>query len=143
MKRSPHLRRLSVEHQTALSYASRLERAAHAAPLSELASWATKLAQYWQAELEPHFATEENIWLPALAGAGLRELTERTIDEHRALAALALRSGMPLRERLARFATLLQSHVRFEERELFEAAQRALTESELEALALSMDAPAD
>jgi hypothetical protein len=135
MKRSPHLRRLSVEHQSALSLAARLERAAHSAATSDLGIWESEIERYWHSELLPHFIVEERIWLPALAGAGLGSYTQRTLSEHRALAALATDRSMPLRERLARFASLLQAHVRFEERELFEAAQRALTDSALEALA--------
>lgn len=135
MKRSPHLRTLSVEHQSALSLATRVERAAHSAATSDLPAWEIEIERYWRTELMAHFSVEERIWLPPLASAGLESYTQRTLSEHRALAALATDRSIPLRERLARFASLLQAHVRFEERELFEAAQRALTDSELEALA--------
>jgi hypothetical protein len=135
MKRSLHLRQLSVEHQSALSLASRIDRAARTAATSQLSAFAATLERCWHDELAPHFAVEERIWLPALASAGLRELTERTAAEHLELSALVTDTIMPLRHRLARFAALLQAHVRFEERELFEAAQRALTDDELEALA--------
>jgi hypothetical protein len=135
MKRSPHLRSLSVEHQSALSLASRIERAAHSAATSDLRIWESEIERYWRSELLHHFTVEERIWLPALASAGLGSYTQRTLSEHRELAALATDRSTPLRERLARFGSLLQAHVRFEERELFEAAQRALTDNELEALA--------
>jgi hemerythrin-like domain-containing protein len=135
MKRSPHLRSLSVEHQSALSLAARIERAARSSATSDLRAWETEIERYSRSELLPHFTVEERIWLPALASAGLVSYTQRTFGEHRELAALATDRSMPLRERLTRFASLLQAHVRFEERELFEAAQRALTDSELEALA--------
>ena len=135
MKRSPHLRSLSVEHQSALSIATRVERAAHSAATSDLHVWEIEIERYWRTELLAHFTVEERIWLPALASAGLGPYTQRALSEHRELATLATDRSMPLRERLARFASLLQAHVRFEERELFEAAQRALTDHELEALA--------
>ena len=135
MKRSLHLRSLSVEHQSALSLAIRVERAAHSAAACDLPVWEIAIERYWNAELLAHFSVEERIWLPALARAGLESYTQRTLSEHRTLAALATDRTMPLRERLARFASLLQAHVRFEERELFQAAQRALADDELEALA--------
>ncbi|MGE5525974.1 MAG: hemerythrin domain-containing protein [Rhodospirillaceae bacterium] len=89
MKRSPHLRQLSVEHQDALSFAARLERAAHAEALSKLSSWTANVDEYWHAELRRHFAVEERVWLPALAEAGLRALTERTTTQHEMIAAVA------------------------------------------------------
>lgn len=139
MKRSPHLRRLSVEHQSALSFANRLDRAARVAPESELRTWATELEYRWRNELAPHFAIEERVWLPALSAAGLADLAQRTAAEHAALAALMVDSALSMREKFVRFASLLQAHVRFEERELFEAAQRTLPESELAALAHAME----
>jgi len=121
-----------------LSFASRLEQASRSAPEPELRTWAAELEQRWHAELLPHFAVEERLWLPALTTAGLGDLTWQTAIEHRTLAALMANRELPLREKLLRFGALLHAHVRFEERELFQAAQRALAESELAALADAM-----
>lgn len=107
--------------------------------LLPLPSWATHIEHYWHAELRRHFAVEERIWLPALAQAGLRELTERTTIEHDMIAAPATDRGLPVRWRVACFAQLLHGHVLLEERELFEAAQRTLTENELATLARAME----
>lgn len=121
-----------------MSFANRLQRASQCAPESELQPWATELEHRWHIELLPHFALEERVWLPALTIAGLGDLTWQTITEHGTLAALMANRELPLREKLLRFAASLHAHVRFEERELFQAAQRALPERELEALARAM-----
>jgi hemerythrin-like domain-containing protein len=50
----------------------------------------------------------------------------RTLIEHRALQRLVRELEIPDGEILLRFADLLTAHVRFEERELFENAERLL-----------------
>lgn len=85
------------------------------------------------AELEPHFVVEEAELLPrALAHGGeAASLAERMRREHGELRA----ENDPRRA-----ATLLEAHVRFEERELFPALERALGEELLEKLATSLRA---
>ena len=70
-------------------------------------------------------------WAVTSAELGLNdgtpfEIVKRTLDEHAELRELNRRLAEPDGETLARFATLLSDHVRFEERELFETAQRLL-----------------
>ena len=87
---------------------------------------AEKIIDLFASELEPHFQTEESELLPALTAAGASPLVERTLAEHAELRDLNRRLAEPDCEILARFATLLHDHVRFEERELFETAQDLL-----------------
>lgn len=127
MKRSPGLRTLSSEHHTALVLA---RRAAMAATGDDWADVWNEVAQYFVAELEPHFCQEEQL-LPALVQTGETLLVERTLAEHVQLRSLVYdrpRDAATLRA----FAELLLAHVRFEERELFVIAQARLPEFSLE-----------
>lgn len=122
MKRSAELAPLSREHHTALSLARRIERAL-AEDSPEAAAALAKAA--FATELAPHFAEEERWLLPSLSAAGERRLVERTLEEHRRLCKLVDLPGTALdTAALREFSALLREHVRFEERELFEAFER-------------------
>ena len=126
MKRHAALLQLSREHHHALKL-SRLARFAsdsgHALAIAEAAE---KIIEAFPEVLEPHFQIEEKDLLPALAAVGASALVERTLAEHAELRDLYRCMPEADSESLARFATLLHDHVRFEERELFETAQELL-----------------
>lgn len=126
MKRHAALQQLSREHHHALKL-SRLARFAsdsgHALAIAEAAE---KIVETFTEALENHFQSEEKDLLPALAAVGASALVERTLAEHAELRDLKRRLVEPDSELLARFATLLHDHVRFEEREVFETAQKLL-----------------
>ena len=126
MKRHTALLQLSREHHTALKLA-RQARFAFDAGLEEAVTQAARVVrEAFAEELEPHFRAEEEDLLPALAAAGAADLVRRTLDEHAELRDLNRRLAEPDVDTLGRFAALLNEHVRFEERELFEAAQQLL-----------------
>ncbi|MDR0775858.1 MAG: hemerythrin domain-containing protein [Azonexus sp.] len=120
MKRSVALRQLSREHHTALSLALHIAKAT--GPEARNALLAT-VPVVFRDELEPHFQAEERSLLPPLAQQGETALVERTLAEHAQLRALAAAIGAGEASALAPFGTLLQAHVRFEERELFAVAE--------------------
>lgn len=126
MKRHAALLQLSREHHQALKMARQARFACDAGLGPAIAQAAETICERFQEELEPHFQTEEIDLLPALAAAGAGDLVQRTLAEHAELRDLNRRLAEPDGETLARFATLLNDHVRFEERELFETAQRLL-----------------
>lgn len=134
MKRCPELLELSREHYRALKIALEAKKAAHGAVAATLPAAAAAVMTAMAAELEPHFRDEEAHLLPALAAIGCSELVARTLAEHRQLRDAAASLAEPTPGRLLYFADLLQAHVRFEERELFEAAQRDLTPAALTGL---------
>jgi iron-sulfur cluster repair protein YtfE (RIC family) len=123
MKRSDALVGLSREHHTALSLARRGRLAATSGDTGSVAEMAALALERFRTELGPHFAEEERWLLPALAEAGEAALVERTLAEHAELARLAENLAVPSAEGLLAFAEALGAHVRFEERELFPAAE--------------------
>jgi hemerythrin-like domain-containing protein len=122
MRRSEALRRLSSDHHSGLVIARRAREQAREAPAVREAAWAD-LRQRFADELEPHFKLEERGLLPAMQAAGEGLLVERTLVEHLRMRAM-IDAGGP--ESLAVFAEALTDHIRFEEKELFEVAQRVL-----------------
>jgi len=126
MKRHPDLLQLSREHYTALKLARDARRAAGSGNANEVAALAQRVVDLFAAQLDPHFRVEEQGILVLLAEAGEHDLAGRTLADHAELRRLARRLATPDAETLLGFAELLGAHVRFEEREVFEAAQTRL-----------------
>ncbi len=135
MKRYPELLPLSQAHYHALKLALDTKRAVASGDAERIALAAAAVRQTMARELEPHFRTEETLLLPAMKEAGCAELVARTLVEHRLMREMAASLGEPQAGILQGFADLLQAHVRFEERELFEAAQVCLDPATLKAIA--------
>jgi len=130
VKRMPALRDLSSEHHSGLVLVRRIRKAATTSDFSASAVWAD-VAERFEHELEPHFQREEQGLLPVLRTTGEHALVERTLLEHKEMRD-SVQEADP--EKLLRFAQLLSDHIRFEERELFEVAQRQLSAEQLTAL---------
>ena len=130
MKRREQLLELSREHYGALKLARDAQRAAESGEPEEVAALAQRVIQAFPAGLEAHFCVEEKGILVLLAQAGTHELAARTRADHAELRRLAKSLATPDADTLLRFADLLSAHVRFEEREVFEAAQETMATSQ-------------
>lgn len=142
MKRHPALVPLSRQHHDGLALGVMIERdlrdgAGPAGP-AQLERLRAQALDLWQLEFRGHFEVEEQIVFPAAQEAGEPGLVDTLIAEHEAIRlqfealerAPASEVG-PLLDQL-RFA--LVSHIRTEERVLFQAMQEAMDEYQLEAL---------
>lgn len=129
MKRHPQLQDLSREHHGALKLARAASKAAASGDADEVRTLAQRVTRLFAAELDPHFCVEEQGILIQLAQAGEHDLVRRTLDEHAELRRLVTTLSCPDSAALLRFADLLAAHVRFEERELFAAAQETMVTS--------------
>jgi hemerythrin-like domain-containing protein len=127
MKRDSALRDLSSEHHSALVLIRRIRKASASPEFQSAATWSVVIERF-EREMEPHSQKEEQGLLPALSAIGEHALVERTLREHRAMRDLVAKADP---KDLARFARLLSDHIRFEERELFEVAQRRLSTDRL------------
>ncbi|MCF8151188.1 MAG: hemerythrin domain-containing protein [Burkholderiaceae bacterium] len=123
MKRHPDLVQLSREHHGALKLARAARRAAESGDAQGLRETAQRVVKQFAAELEPHFRVEERDMLLRLTEDGQHDLVQRTLSEHAELRRLEAALAQPDAASLLRFGDLLAAHVRFEERELFEAVQ--------------------
>lgn len=129
MKRHDKLQDLSREHYAALKLALSAKRAAISGSPAEIGETGTACARAFAKELEPHFQIEETTWLPALRQAGELALVARTELDHAELRRLATGLAQTDAEMLLAFADCLTAHVRFEERELFQAIEALLKEA--------------
>lgn len=127
MKRSAALQALSRDHHTALVLAKACTRAAESGDENTISAMCDRVELVFVEALEPHFKLEEQNLLPLMKTAGALTQVARTIKEHAQLRAMA----QNFRQygdaaALAAFASLLSSHVRFEERELFVTAEQLI-----------------
>lgn len=127
MKRHQKLQDLSREHHGALQLALQAKRAAMSADQTRIDVMAAACVAAFSAELEPHFVVEENTLLPLLVKSGEDKLVERVQNDHRELRCLSAKLLHPEAATLLGFAELLTSHVRFEEREMFERLETCLS----------------
>lgn len=86
---------------------------------------------FWKNHLKLHFETEEKYVFPILGNQ--HQLVKRALDEHQTLKAF-FEHPQADTEVLSEIETLINDHIRFEERVLFNAIQEAATEEEMELL---------
>ncbi|HEY6897282.1 MAG TPA: hemerythrin domain-containing protein [Rhodocyclaceae bacterium] len=126
MKRHEKLLQLSRDHYSALKLARDAKQAAASGDNTAIATVATAATAAFAAELEPHFRIEEDTLLPLLSRIGQEQMAHRAAADHAELRRLATLLQTPDAAALAAFGELLALHVRFEEREMFEALQPLL-----------------
>src|SRR5262245_35656975 len=131
MKRDRRLQGLTSDHHRALVLASRVARGWE----QDGAALAADVRQAFETSLAAHFLVEEELLLPALEAVGLGPLAERTRSDHAAMRRHLEAAERGDHERLRELAAVLEEHVRFEERELFPAAEARLPAQVLEAVA--------
>lgn len=139
MLRDPALHPLSRQHQHALALCVRIERRG---ATDDIADWQREIGGLFNQEIRFHFDAEERVLFPAAERfAELRPLVSALRDEHVALRrAVDCAAAGEMNERdLSAFAALLSSHIRREERELFEAMQKLFSSEELHAIGLAID----
>ena len=135
MKRAPELRDLSEDHHHGLVLAQKAKRAAAGNDARAAAEMWVEVEMQFEAELAPHFRIEETLIAPELEAAGGSALTKRLYKDHGALRECVGSGGGRTPADLGRFGELLEDHIRFEEREFFEVAQKRLSPEALAAVA--------
>jgi hemerythrin-like domain-containing protein len=141
MKRAEALQPLSREHLAALLAAKKLRDA------DDVAVAIRDFLAFWHEDGRRHFRIEEEVLLPGWAAYAEvdRAGVARMLEEHLAIRreALRLEAGELSLGSIRDLGTLLHDHVRFEERELFVAAETALDSAALERLAAAIQAAED
>lgn len=130
LQRHPALIPLSHDHHHGLVAAHRLKRGESA--YKDIPDAAASIVELWDRELREHFQQEEAFLFPRIAG-DLAVMVERAEREHGAMRDMVARCcvGPVGDEEIRTFGALLESHIRFEEREMFPVVQRILGEQEL------------
>lgn len=86
---------------------------------------------FWENQLKAHFETEEKYIFPILGNE--HPLVKRALEEHQNLQAF-FEHPLADTEVLSEIENLINHHIRFEERILFNAIQEAATDEEMELL---------
>jgi hemerythrin-like domain-containing protein len=141
MLRNKSLVPLSRQHQHALALCVRIDRAS---PIADAAldAWQDEITQHFRQEIRVHFAAEEDLVFPgARKFAELIPLVEELMVEHATLRKEFAQAEVHAlsAENLLVFANSLSSHIRKEERQLFERMQELLPPEELGALGASLE----
>jgi hemerythrin superfamily protein len=144
MLRDPALVPLSHQHQHALALCVFIQRAlvGDRTPPEVVSHWEGEIARLFHDEIRFHFEAEERYLFPAAESRPeLAELISDLRRQHdvlrtQMLAATGHRLG---NAGLSAFVTLLTTHVRVEERELFEKMQALLPPAEVEAIGKALD----
>ncbi|MBZ0201524.1 MAG: hemerythrin domain-containing protein [Ignavibacteria bacterium] len=129
MKRHESLALLSSDHHQGLSIAKMLRSKERIKALGTEAVY-NKLSDFFHNELTGHFSEEENFLAPWLRD---NLLIKRMCREHNELRRIfvSMSAAGDLENTLQSFGELLESHIRFEERELFPMIESTLPESTL------------
>jgi hemerythrin-like domain-containing protein len=133
MLRDKSLIPLSHQHQHALALCVRIERALPI-PQNDLGAWQEEIAQLVQSEISVHFAAEEQIVFPeAKKFEELKTLVKQLISEHAHLRTMFAKTqeGTLSSDQILILAHSLSTHIRTEERQLFERMQQLLSIEEL------------
>jgi len=133
MLRDKNLIPLSRQHQHALALCVRVDRAMPIAD-ADLAAWQAEIAQIFQSEISIHFVAEESVVFPvARKYAELTELLDDLLADHTALreSFAQAEAGTMSAAELSAFGQRMSSHIRKEERQLFERMQELMTPEEL------------
>jgi hemerythrin-like domain-containing protein len=141
MLRDKSLIPLSHQHQRALALCVRIERA-QPIPVKDLEAWQAEIEQHFEQEIKIHFAAEEDLLFPAARQLPeLISLVEELIADHAALRESFSRAEARRMsaESLPAFAQQLSTHIRKEERQLFERLQQLMAPDELSALGIHLE----
>jgi hemerythrin-like domain-containing protein len=141
MLRDKNLIPLSHQHQHALALCVRLERAIQTGEV-ELEAWQSEIQQIAEQEISVHFSAEEKEIFPAAEQfTELQALVAELRQEHKSLREYFARAAARSLDRdgLQEFAQRLASHIRKEERQLFEEMQRRMTPEKLTGIGAALN----
>lgn len=140
MKRHPQLQPLSRQHHNGLLMALLLKKGiAKDASVQEMNHF---ISLNWEEDLKQHFDLEETILLPALAGSTFDiHLISRLKEEHAFIRSMVAKAASSLssKDDIIAFHTLLDAHIRFEEKIFFPQAEEVLTEEKLNKIGQALE----
>ena len=139
MLRDKNLIPLSHQHQHALALCVRIDRAS---PIGEadLGAWRAEIAQLFETEIGIHFTAEEQVLFPAARRfRELIPLVEDLMSDHSVLRESFAQAHELSAGNVTASAQLLATHVRKEERQLFERLQALMSAEEMAELGQRLD----
>ena len=133
LKRIAPLQPLSEDHHNALVIALRCKRLAVGKYDADPTEFWRGVHDFFELQVLPHFEVEEELLLPELRRLGETAMADRIESEHRQLRELLI-EAVPDSQGFEAFGNLLDDHIRFEERTVFEDTQHRFSETALAAI---------
>ncbi len=136
MLRDKNLVPLSRQHHNALALCVRILRAIESGEV-DLKAWQAEIRQEFEQEVSSHFEAEESVlFVEAARFQELQPLVRTLLGQHSVLRGYFSKAanGDLTSEDLNVFAEILSSHIRTEERDLFESCQRLMPTDQLASL---------
>ena len=140
MLRDKALIPLSHQHQHCLALCVRLDRAIHAGEI-DLEAWQAEIQQIFEQEITFHFAAEEKELFPVASRfPELQPLVQELLTGHALLRNFFSRAATRTLHvaGLQALVEKLASHIRKEERELFEGMQKLMKAEDLAAVGVAL-----
>jgi len=130
LKRDENLVVFSHEHYHGLVFCARLKKAEKASNTI----LKTYILDFWENYLISHFKNEEKLFLPLFEKKQNEEIKYQFLDEHQRLRNMIKKidkSDIEVHPFAIQFSTLLNDHIRFEERKMFPWIQKNFAAKEL------------
>ena len=134
MKRHPHLQPLSRQHHLGLVIATKAKSCMD--NLSDISTHWTALKDYLTTQIPTHFDIEKTKIAEVIFAKSdntAQALADTMLAQHEYIESL-LTINNPTSDDVKKLANALYDHIRFEEREVFAAAQEVLSDTELLAI---------
>jgi hemerythrin-like domain-containing protein len=136
IKRSKELTPLSREHHDGLLFVWKIRAGlSKEAPVNTMERY---VRWFWLNHIKPHFKDEEKVLLKYLPADNL--LVQQMVEEHVQIRDMILSLNLDCdKGTLKMLADFIEKHIRFEERELFAFAEKALTPEQLQHVSKLLD----
>jgi hemerythrin-like domain-containing protein len=136
IKRSEQLAPLSREHHEGLLFVWKLRKGLKNGTDVRIIS--SYIQWFWEQHLQQHFRAEEEILAPLMPGN--HPMIERMLEEHQEIeASIHINESIADEALIESLATLVNDHIRYEERELFGEAERLLGKEGLDKVFAALD----
>lgn len=128
LKRSKELAPLSREHHDGLLFAWKIKKGLQSD--TSLETLCNYIRWFWDNHIKPHFKDEEKVLVKYLPADN--PLVQQMIKEHEQIRDLVIGLDKePDKSSVQLLAEVINLHIRFEERELFEYAEKTLTPEQM------------
>jgi len=136
LKRDENLVVFSHEHYHGLLFCTRLKKAEQAN--DKIVK--QYILDFWEKYLIPHFTNEEKLFLPLFEKQQDKEIKTQFLSEHQQLKTMIKAiDNVDIHQFALQFSTILNNHIRFEERKMFPWIQKNFSKEKLKPIGNALE----
>lgn len=136
IKRNEHILQLSKDHHFTLLFSWKIRQGLNFGVDAERIK--KYVAHFWQNNMQVHFSEEENFLFASFKD----DKVQKAMNEHKQIKeqikAVAESTGDEVYKQLSLLATIVDMHVRYEERELFPHLEKVLSKEQLKTIGIQL-----